>query len=260
MVRYLLAVLTLLTASTALGDHPAVRFGHPPQGDYLEREGYVMGYDGWYKSARWTLHVLDVEAEGAERTNEFRIDPKVEREFRSTESDYVGAETLDGDSIDRGHLVPSKDMTGSLTSNSDTFYLSNMSPQSASFNRGIWKRLENLTREVASQPEVRECYVMSGPAVLVREGEDQATLRFIGHSRVPVPTHYWKSVLIVGKSGRLKIWSVLAENRRYSSDTDLESLAVTADYLEGVTGLDLWSGLATDVQAEMESLLEDWRL
>ena len=43
---------------------------------------------------------------------------------------------------DRGHLAPAGSMKMNEISMSESFFMSNMSPQSASFNRGVWKRLE----------------------------------------------------------------------------------------------------------------------
>jgi endonuclease G len=51
-----------------------------------------------------------------------------------------------GSGHDRGHLCPAVDMKLNLTSMSETFYLSNSSPQEKDFNAGIWNKLEELVR------------------------------------------------------------------------------------------------------------------
>jgi endonuclease G len=47
---------------------------------------------------------------------------------------------------DRGHLAPAADMGFSKITMAESFYYSNMSPQVPGFNRGIWKQLEEQTR------------------------------------------------------------------------------------------------------------------
>lgn len=246
-------------SSVVLAESPAAKYGYPTTGQLIEQEGFLLGYDGFFKSARWVLYRLEPIEEGVERSDEFRDDPRVDREFRPALSDYVGAKTREGTPIDRGHLVPSNDMRESRVANSDTFLMSNISPQDSSFNRGTWLRLESLVRTLASQDGVRECYVMSGPAIAPDE-TGTATLQFIGDSRVPVPTHYWKSVLVVVKSGRIKVWSVLLPNRKTPASVELESFEVTVNELESITGLDLWEKIANDVEEDIESKLESWKL
>jgi endonuclease G len=70
------------------------------------------------------------------RTNDFREDYKVTTGSASL-SDFKGS------GYDRGHLAPAGDMKWSSTAMSESFYMSNMSPQKPGFNRGIWKKLES---------------------------------------------------------------------------------------------------------------------
>jgi endonuclease G, mitochondrial len=75
-----------------------------------------------------------------DRTDDFRPDPAV-----STASASLNA--YKGSGYDRGHLCPAADMKLNQTSMSETFFLSNMSPQVEGFNRGIWSTLEDQVRE-----------------------------------------------------------------------------------------------------------------
>ncbi|MFA5032299.1 MAG: DNA/RNA non-specific endonuclease [bacterium] len=49
------------------------------------------------------------------------------------------------------------------TAMSESFYMSNMSPQTAGFNRGVWKRLEDKVRAYARDND--EIYVVTGPVL-----------------------------------------------------------------------------------------------
>ena len=81
-----------------------------------------------------------MESEEYDRTNDFRED----QINVSTGTAYL--EDYRGSGYDRGHLAPAEDFEWSAEAMSDSFFMSNMSPQDPSFNRGIWKRLENRVR------------------------------------------------------------------------------------------------------------------
>ena len=70
--------------------------------------------------------------------------------------------------------------------NSETFLLSNMSPQLSGFNRAIWKGLENRERKWAYRRG--ELYVITGPVFAHQRGST------VVMGRVPVPTHFYKII------------------------------------------------------------------
>ena len=94
--------------------------------------GYSLSYNEDHEQANWVFFELtDYEVSGIEkRKNQFRSDPKVKTKSASL-SDYRGS------GYDRGHLAPAADMKWSVTTMSESFYMSNMSPQRPSFNRGL---------------------------------------------------------------------------------------------------------------------------
>lgn len=65
---------------------------------------------------------------------------------------------------------------------SETFYMSNMSPQVPMFNRGIWKELEEHVRNRARKEKL---YVVTGPIFKSNKGA-------IGKGKVTVPGYYYK--------------------------------------------------------------------
>jgi len=65
--------------------------------------------------------------------------------------------------FDRGHQAPSADFSGDPDWMVESFFLSNIVPQvGAGFNRGIWKNLEDLVRDLV-QENRGELYVITGP-------------------------------------------------------------------------------------------------
>ena len=54
---------------------------------------------------------------------------------------------------------------------SESFYLSNMSPQEASFNRGGWKKLEEQVRTWCLKEN--KLYIVTGPIFQNNKGNDR---------------------------------------------------------------------------------------
>ncbi len=74
--------------------------------------------------------------EAVERLDNFRSDYRVPQVFRADLADYTGSKH------DRGHLVASANQREGEMQNSETFLLSNMSPQKPKFNRGFGRNLK----------------------------------------------------------------------------------------------------------------------
>ena len=117
------------------------RYGMPEADQVIFNRHYITGYSYYFRQAKWTLEIVDpdVTAE-VERTDNFRSDYRVPEMFRADLPDYKGS------GYDRGHLVASANQREVELQNSETFLLSNMSPQVPGFNRGVWKHLEEETR------------------------------------------------------------------------------------------------------------------
>ena len=141
--------------------------------------GFDLGYNEQFEQASWVTYVLtrdEAESVIVNRTDNFRPDTSI-RTGSAQLNDYRGS------GFDRGHLAPAGDMKWHRTAMSESFLLSNMSPQSPSFNRGIWKKLEEQVRRWAIEKD--SLYVITGPLL-------EPTDSLIGKSGVAIPTHYFK--------------------------------------------------------------------
>ncbi|KKM21895.1 hypothetical protein LCGC14_1630810, partial [marine sediment metagenome] len=96
-----------------------------------------------------------------------------------------------------------------------------MSPQDPSFNRGIWKKLEEQIRSWAV--ENREIYIVTGP--VLTNGPYQT----IGVNKVAIPKHYYKVVLDYLKP-ELKAIGFILPNIK--GTYPLSQYAVTVDEVE----------------------------
>ena len=148
--------------------------------------GYTLCYRESYELAEWVSYSLtrsQLEHKVTGRTNDFRADTLIST-GSAKPSDYKGS------GFDRGHLAPAADMAWSIKSAHDSFLMSNMSPQTPSFNRVIWKLLEEAVRKWAHQ--YGTIYVVTGPVL----EKDASEYESIGESEVAVPEYFYKALLV----------------------------------------------------------------
>jgi len=204
-------------------------------GTELIKHGYyTLGYAEQHEQAAWVFYKLTPEMimGDVERKDNFRADKSISTKS-ATLSDYKGS------GYDRGHLAPAADMTASYQAMTESFYLSNVSPQTPGFNRGVWKRAETLVRNWAIEEKV--LYVITGAIFDDNRGA-------IGSNEVTVPGYYYK--VIYDPTERKKMIAMILPHE--SSSANLESFVVSVDSVEIRTGIDFFPGLPDKLERYLE--------
>ena len=220
-------------------------YGVPGAADtIIEREGYALGYIEKHEQPAWVQYIMtaeEVSGLAAKRGDDFRPDPEVPT-GSATPQDYTRS------GYDRGHLAPAADMSFSVKTISESFYMSNMSPQTPQFNRGIWSKLEKQVRHFATKE--KRIVVVTGP---ILPAEKTNT---IGANRVTVPEYYYK--VIYDTTPPEKMVAFVLPNR--GSKADLRTFTVTVDRVEELTGLDFFSTVPQPKQEQLEQIItvENW--
>ena len=140
-----------------------LRYGAPVCDEILTGRYFTIGYSYYFRQAKWTLEIvrrggkefIPEAFNRTERLNNFRADVRIARRFRASLAAYHKR------GYDRGHLVASANAHLRSIENSETFLLSNMSPQTAAFNRQGWRKLEEAVRELNDRDTVLEVYVLN---------------------------------------------------------------------------------------------------
>lgn len=182
------------------------------------RVGYVVKFNPTCKIPEFSQERLTremVEAEGY-RSGSFKADPNIPKELQASDSDYYKS------GYDKGHLAPANDFEGSLDLMKDSFLYSNAIPQAPSNNRGVWKRLENYTRDVAVKNHL--VYVFTGAIV-------DPEHKFMGNN-VCVPTQLYK--VIVNTADHTSE-AFLIPNTNEATQSDLETFRVDQSLIESLT-------------------------
>lgn len=202
----------------------------------IENKIYTLSYSEKDEQAEWVAYKLF--------QNSINLSVKRKDNFRKDLRVITGSATLNDykkSGFDRGHLAPAKTMSYSKETMSESFYMSNMSPQKPSFNRGIWKKLEEKVRSWI--PISDSLYVVTGPVL-------DNPLGAIGENNVTVPSAYYKTIVRFKKD---KIFGIGFLLKNEKSNQELRSFSVSIDSIEKVTGLDFFYNLDSVVQNSIES-------
>jgi len=157
---------------------------------------------------------------GFKRKDDFRPDPLVTPNCSAALADYATV----GSTHDRGHMAPAGNNTQSAEIMSESFFLSNMVPQVANNNRGIWKQAETYERQWALTPNT-EFYIISG-------GIFDAGYKKTGNG-LGIPTRLYK---IVYEKKSKKVTAYLMPNAALPV-ADLPKYQVTVPVIEQATGI-----------------------
>ena len=203
---------------------------------------YTLSYSSIDRQAEWVAYSLTpMLINGSQkRASKFMADPKI--------TDAVGPSSYTKSGYDRGHLCPAADMKLNSVSMNETFYMSNMSPQAPSFNRGIWSKLEDKVRDWALQKN--GVYVVTGPLL-------NKTCGLVARS-ITVPCAFYKIIFKQTKEGAEAIAFMLPNA---GSALPLKNFVISIDELEALTGLDFFAALPDEEEEKFESrvLTNNWQ-
>lgn len=156
----------------------------------IRRDQYVLSYNESRGTPNWVSYELDARQFGSEdRCNCFSADPDLPADKQILTSDYTSG------GYDRGHMARSADRTNANGDNATTFYLTNIVPQQADLNQGVWAQFENALGDSAKAG--RAVYIITGPLYSASHG-----LTFLkNEGKVAIPDSTWK-VALIGPANR----------------------------------------------------------
>jgi endonuclease G len=206
----------------------------------VEHLAYTLSYDEKREQPEWVAYKLtaaQLQGDRVSRTDNFKEDPLISTGSASL-SDYKST------GYDRGHLAPAADFAWSLETMKESFFMSNMSPQTPGFNRGVWKELEEQVRDWAV--EHKELYIVVGPLY-------RGKVATVGKNKVAIPTAYFKAILDISPP-EVKAIGFIMPNAK--SNEEIEAFVVSLDEIEKQANLDLFPILPDALEKRLESKSE----
>ena len=201
----------------------------------IVRPQYTISYNESRGTPNWVSYELDSRqiVSGQDRCNCFTADQVLPSNKQILTSDYTNG------GFDRGHMARSFDRTAANVDNARTFYLTNIVPQMADLNQGVWAQFENALGDSATKGG-RAVYIITGPLYSRSHG-----LTFLkNEGKVAIPDSTWKVALIGPRNG-----GVPFTNGSIQDWDDVAGVTVLAVNMPNVAGVrnDLWQKYVTTV-------------
>ena len=225
----------------------------------LRPEGWDWSKDGGtLRSQRWSCYQM-YAANSVVKTKRYSTDskepfvlypnnPNLPKEYQFTVDPYKDS------GYDHGHICPSADRLCSYQDNYQTFYMTNMQPQSNNFNAFIWAEMEKQVRTWNNNNFRDTLYIAKGGTI------DQAghIIKTIGSgaNRIPVPKYFFMAVLCKNKdavNGGYKALGFWIQHQSNMS-SDLKPYVVSIRELERFTGIDFFCNLPDNIENAVETL------
>jgi len=187
----------------------------------IEHDGYVLSYNETCEQANWVFYKLtpdDLICNNKVSGGSFKEDTLVQTNSANP-NDYRYS------GYDRGHLKPAGDEPCSKADRYETYIMSNVTPQNPSFNRGMWKKLENYTRKVVLSSD--STYIICG-------GILSDTLKTLPNTDICIPKYYFK-VIYCYKNGIRCVECFIMPNKRLYGD--ISKYETTIEKLEKLSNI-----------------------
>ena len=218
---------------------------------------YSLEYSYKYKHSYWIAYRFDNTTGGNVGRNEaYKPDPELPSQYAAKHNDYTNS------GYTRGHLCASSDRQYSKEANQQTFYMSNISPQSGNgFNQSgsAWNTGEdkvqawgyNISRSTDT------LYVVKGGTI--GEGMIKGYIK----NEVAIPKYFFMAVLFRSGDNYKAIGFYMPhENLKDDPDKkDPKKYLMSIDALEQETGIDFFHNLPDNIENTVEATynVNDWQ-
>ena len=216
----------------------------PNNQQILKRTAYGLSYNPELLIPNWVAWRLTAEHADGDypRDNAYYEDEDVSYP-KATNEDYRGS------GWSRGHMCPAGDNKWDAEAMRESNLLTNICPQHASLNSGLWNAIEHDCRKWAKK--YGEVYIVCGPILLNKEHET------IGNNKVVVPEAFFKVILRLNPEPAAIGFIVRNNEGKKKKDQFIN----TVDDVERITGIDFFPFLEDSIEdmVEASSNIEDWQ-
>lgn len=217
---------------------------------------YSLEYSYKYKHSYWIAYRFDNTTGGNVGRNEaYKPDPELPSQYAAKHNDYTNS------GYTRGHLCASSDRQYSKEANQQTFYMSNISPQSGNVNQSgsAWNTGEdkvqawgyNISRSTDT------LYVVKGGTI--GEGMIKGYIK----NEIAIPKYFFMAVLFRSGDNYKAIGFYMPhENLKDDPDKkDPKKYLMSIDALEQETGIDFFHNLPDNIENTVEATynVNDWQ-
>lgn len=219
------------------------------------QRNFTLCFDRKSKGAIWVAYPLHSCHRGSgNRTDEWEYDPKIPTQYQPRLYSSYGSYT-------RGHQLPSSSRNKTKDINRATFYFSNMTPQTSTFNSGVWAKLEGSVQDNVCSDTL---YVVSGA---IFDGQHDSSVDVTTTDKsgnvCAVPSHYYKALLrtksgstgkairSINKAEDLQAIAILMKHVDYSTTLQSSDI-ISIEELEEITGVTFFPSINDAIEKEVK--------
>lgn len=219
------------------------------------QRNFTLCFDRNSKGAIWVAYPLHSCHRGSgNRTDDWEYDPKIPTQYQPRLYSSYGSYT-------RGHQLPSSSRNKTKDINRATFYFSNMTPQTSTFNSGVWAKLEGSVQDNVCSDTL---YVVSGA---IFDGQHDSSVDVTTTDKsgnvCAVPSHYYKALLrtksgstgkairSINKAEDLQAIAILMKHVDYSTSLQSSDI-ISIEELEEITGVTFFPSINDAIEKEVK--------
>jgi len=219
----------------------------------IQKRQYALSYNDNTHQPNWVSWSYTVEDTGSQaRTDAWAVEELLPSGFLR-----IGTSTF-GTPWDRGHMCPSADRTTNFEDNKQTFRMSNIIPQHANNNQGLWATFETYTRSLAAGGN--EVLIITGPADF--SGSTIA-------NGMQIPGSVWKIAVIAPSATSLtpanqrltsssRVIAILTPNIATADGliNDWKSYRTSVEQIEQLTGFTFFTEVNPSVATYLKNVVD----
>jgi endonuclease G len=204
----------------------------------LVNHGYVVGFSPKNLQPAWSAYRVGEATTGGNdepieawyaRPHSYYDDPRLPPEYRIGTGTFRKS-SVDGTQmpLDVGHMTPNYAIAKQFgpLAQMETFFMSNMSPQSRNLNQGYWRLMEENIVDLYRK-ESEHIWIVAGPIFKPQLG---VINRRRGTLQIPIPSHYFLVAVGFDSRKRKEVVAIKVSQGadrdifRYSQLTSVESI------------------------------------
>lgn len=208
----------------------------------LRNDGFILGYSDLRGNPLWVmyrLHPIPDDAPKLTRPSHFNPDWRA--------FNLIDHDSYTGSGYDRGHMAPNYAISRlyGAQAQSDSFLMTNITPQKANLNQKLWQRLEGAEIDSFAR-QFGQVWVITGPVF------DADIQRLSSFWYVEIPDAFYKIYAAESASGKLTAIAFLVPQSVTGKEPP-DSFLTDIDTIEAKTGLDFFPTLDDNTESQLES-------
>lgn len=173
-----------------------------------KRKSYVVLYNRETRNATWVYEILNkstlANVVSGNKNEEHNKNIKYEEDDNGSPlyQKVQSMEDFEESDYEHGHLAAAANHRWCQKAHDDTYFLSNIAPQTSHLNREMEKLEDQWRKKILNENKIKNVHTYTGPLYIRDEKRNSETLK-IWNKKV-VPTHFFKVMIVENEDGTVE--------------------------------------------------------